>query len=184
MAEKQNLRRALDQASTLRLATEYRATLQQLKAEHGHTIARHTDGAGEIERFNCFAYALAVWDQERYRALVDKFQSSALINSGFVECMLEDGILVEVSTAEVRAGDIALYIQGTKVKHAGVLVSAGAEPIIRSKWGGNEVHQHGLWELPAEHGDRVRFFRQLRPEITLERLEAAFAANTRPGDKG
>jgi hypothetical protein len=45
--------------------------------------------------------------------------------------------------------------------------------MIQSKLGGNEVHEHPVWEIPLEHGDKVRFFERPKPEWILDRLEAA-----------
>ena len=52
--------------------------------------------------------------------------------------------------------DVVLYFLKEAVTHAAVV---GSKQIYRSKWGGNEVHQHGLWEVPAQYGDRIRFYR-------------------------
>jgi hypothetical protein len=58
----QALRRELDSASGIKVVSDYRARLKELQRKFGHTIAILDDGAGEIARFNCFAYALRVWD--------------------------------------------------------------------------------------------------------------------------
>jgi hypothetical protein len=63
------------------------------------------------------------------------------------------------------------------LRHAGIVENASAESTIRSKWGGNEVHRHKLWEVPACHGDHVRFLRAPGPQGVLARLKAELEEN-------
>jgi hypothetical protein len=168
-----DLRRALDDASAMRVAPEYRARLEQLRQRYHHNIRILDDGGGRLERFNCFAYAVGVWQGTRYERLVDQTQSSVLINSAFVADMLARGKLTEVQRREVRSDDIVLYFSGRELKHAGRIVSTSPGLTVHSKWGGNEVHAHPLWELPGEHGGKVRFFRPADPAPILARLEEA-----------
>jgi hypothetical protein len=176
MPGSKDLRRALDDASAMRVAPEYRARLEQLRQRYHHNIRILDDGAGRLERFNCFAYAVGVWQGTRYERLVDRTQSSVLINSAFVADMLARGKLAEVQRREVQPNDIVLYFSGNELKHAGRIVSISPELAVHSKWGGNEVHAHPLWELPAEHGDELRFFRPPDPEPILASLEATYLA--------
>ena len=69
------------------------------------------------------------------------------------------------------------YFAGDQLRHAGIVENDSAEPTIRSKWGGNEVHRHKLWEVPACHGDRVRFFRAPDPQALLGLLKAELEGN-------
>jgi hypothetical protein len=159
LERKSALRRKLDGASSLIVVAEYRARLKQLQAEYGHTISILDDGAPEMTRFNCFAYALRVWDDPAYRQFVDEWQSSSLINSDFVSEMIRNGDFAEVPERNVQPGDVVLYFAGEKLCHAGIVEETSSPLTIRSKWGGNEIHRHKLWEVPACHGDRVRLFR-------------------------
>ena len=91
----------------------------------------------------------------------------------FVSDMLKRGEFVEVPVADAQPNDIILYFSGEVLKHAGQLHSVSPHTIVRSKWGGDEVHEHPLWELPAEHGDSVRCFKRPDPALVLARLETA-----------
>ena len=172
MADVEGLRRELDEANALRVKAAYQIRLEELKARYAHTIAILQDGANEIERFNCFAYAFRVWSEPLYRELVDQWQSSSLIDSEFVSKMIGWGDLAVLLEGESRPGSLVLYFAAGRLCHAGIVEDASAEPTIRSKWGGNEVHRHKLWEVPACHGDRVQFFRAPDPQAVLARLKA------------
>jgi hypothetical protein len=73
--------------------------------------------------------------------------------------------------ANVEPGDAVLYFSLEWVRHAGTVEMVSPALIVRSKWGGNEVHRHKLWQLPAMHGDRVKFFRSPDRELIFARLE-------------
>jgi hypothetical protein len=103
------LRSELGDASTILVPTEYRARLGNLKERYGHAIRILPDGASQIRRFNCFAYALGIWCCPRYKRLVDAMQSSVLVNSAFVQGLLANGELSEVRHCEVSRGDVALH---------------------------------------------------------------------------
>jgi hypothetical protein len=172
MSGSEGLRRELDSASGLKVVAEYRTRLEKLRSKYGHKIATLEDGAAEIARFNCFAYALRVWDDPVYRQFVEEWQSSSLINSELVSEMLSNGDFAEVPEAKVQPNDVVLYFAGEQLCHAGIVEEASSPLIVRSKWGGNEVHRHKLWEVPACHGDRVRFFRLPDRETIFARLKA------------
>ena len=149
------LRLALDDACKLRFPHQYTETLERLRREFGHSIFMLPDGSDRIARFNCFAYGLGVWDHADYIRRVDAANDSAIVNSQLIRAMLADGTLKEINTAQAAPGDIVLYFMKKAVTHA---AAVGSKQTYRSKWGGNEVHQHGLWEVPAQYGDRVRYY--------------------------
>jgi hypothetical protein len=173
MPGNESLRRELDAASKIRVKSEYQRRLGLLKDRFQHSIRVLPDGKERMERFNCFAYALGAWNNPRYERLVDQSNTSAVTNSVFIMDVLNRGELVEVIPEAVQPNDIVLYFANDQLKHAGRVNVVAAELVIHSKWGGNEVHEHKLWELPFEHGDRVRFFRPTDADELLDRLEAA-----------
>jgi hypothetical protein len=145
MSGNERLRRELENASGLRVVPEMR--LETPRKKYRHTIAVLDDGASEIARFNCFAYALRVWDDPIYRRFVDEWQSSSLINSDLVSEMSRSGDFAKLPDAIVQPDDIVLYFAGEELCHAGIVEEASSPLIIRSKWGGNEVHGYKLWEV-------------------------------------
>jgi hypothetical protein len=173
MSGNESLRRELEAASTIIFPPAYLAKLDDLKRRFQHSIRVLPEAAGKIARFNCFAYAFGVWDKPRYERLVDQTNNSALMNSGFIMERLDRGELIEIDAAEAQPNDIVVYFAGDQLRHAGRIIAVSDKLTIRSKWGGNEVHEHELWEVPLEHGDQVRFFRPPDPKALLDRLEAA-----------
>jgi hypothetical protein len=87
--------------------------------------------------------------------------------------MLKRGEFVELPVADAQPNDIIFYFSCDLLKHAGQLHSVSPHTIVRSKWGGGEIHEHRLWELPAEHGDSVRYFKHPDPALVLARPETA-----------
>jgi hypothetical protein len=126
MLGNEGLRRELDTASGLRARADYRARLQLLEAQYGHTIAILQEDISEIARFNCFAYAFGVWNEPTCRQFVDEWQSSSSINSDFVSEMLKHGDLAELSEEQVRPGSVALYFADDVLRHAGIVEADSA----------------------------------------------------------
>jgi hypothetical protein len=166
------LRRELDVASEMKFVDQYNAKLAALKVDPGHSITVLPDDHGRISRFNCFAYAFGVWRHPDFIALVDQTDDSAIMDSAFVAWLVEDDLLTEVQPDSVRAGDIAIYRSNSSITHGALVVALDQPMVLHSKWGGNEVHRHGLWEVKASYGDDVRFFRPLDHDTILTRLRA------------
>jgi hypothetical protein len=163
------LRCELDEANKIRIPAIYHETIERLRHQFSHSISVLSDGKGRIERFNCFAYGLGVWEHLGFIKMVDDASNSAIISSQIVQAMIEDGALKTVTAAEAQIGDVAVYFNTKNVTHAAVV---GEDGVFRSKWGGNEVHAHGLWEVPAEYGNRVRYYRAPVAEAVLARIPA------------
>jgi hypothetical protein len=151
---------------------EYNAKLAALKVNPGHSIAVLPDGRGRISRFNCFAYAFGIWNHPDFIELVDQTEDSAIMDSAFVSWMIEDFLLTEVHAEAVGLGDIAIYQNNSAITHGAVITAVDQPMALHSKWGGNEVHRHGLWEVMASYGDEVRFFRPIESGVILAPLRA------------
>lgn len=155
MAGNTKLRVELDQATKFRFRHQYTEALERLRHEFAHSISILPDGRARIERFNCFAYGLGLWEHPDYIRRVDAASNSAVVNSLVVRALLEDGRLKEIGAAEAVAGDVVLYFHKKSITHAAVMDD---QQTYRSKWGGDDVHRHGLWEVPAQYGNRVRYY--------------------------
>ncbi|SRR5260221_5045821 len=167
MAGNAKLRRALDEATKLRFRHQYTDALDQLCHEYAHTISILPDGRDRITRFNCFGYGLGVWEHPDFIRRVDAASNSAIINSDVVRSLMNDGTLQDVSAAKAAQGDVVIYFQKKAVTHAAVL---GEQQTCRSKWGGDDVPQHGLWEVPAQYGNQVRYYRAPNAARVLAQL--------------
>jgi hypothetical protein len=161
------LRHELDVASKLQEVSAYQAKLGVLRDRFGHRIAILLEGRERMARFNCFAYALGLWDHADYIRLVDAKNDSTVINSCTISEMLSEGALVEIDSNYAKANDMVVYFDDGRVTHAAVVGDKGA---VRSKWGANEVHEHAVWDVPTSYGDVVRYFRRPAPETVLRRF--------------
>lgn len=170
MSDNRKLREALDAASSLTDWNAYLDALESLRVQYGHEIAVLPDGKARLSRFNCYAHALGLWEHADYISAVDRSSDSAIVDTVFVESMIQSILLVKRSDQQPRAGDIALYYRDGRPTHAALVVSIGDTISLHSKWGGNEVHRHGLWEVPAMYGDCIRYFQQPKISDTLKLL--------------
>src|ERR1700686_3176892 len=102
------LRLALDEACKLRFRHQYTETLEKLRSEFGHSISMLPDGSGRIERFNCFAYSLGLWNLDDYIRRVDAEANSAIVNSQFIDAMLGDGALKELRATAAMPGAVLI----------------------------------------------------------------------------
>lgn len=100
-----------------------------------------------------------------------------MVDSQFVLDMIACGELSESTDTELQPGTFVLYFYDGELRHAGVIEEPSSEPLVRSKWGGNELYRHKLWEVPACHGDSVRFFGTPNPEVVLARLKDELEEN-------
>jgi hypothetical protein len=111
--------------------------------------------------------AWAIWAHPAFISAVDRASNSAILQSSTVQKMITDGALVQIKATDAHLGDAVIYFHKDAVTHAAVVQRNG---IFHSKWGGNEVHAHGLWEVPACYGDRVCYYRLPPTDIVLARL--------------
>jgi hypothetical protein len=91
----------------------------------------------------------------------------ALINSALVSKWIDEGFLAEIQPGEAGPDDIVAYFYRGQLVHFAQFGSAG---MLRSKWGANEVHEHRMWEVPADYGNQVRYFRGPKAEAILAQL--------------
>lgn len=145
----------------------YRAGLDKLRDKYGHAI--EIVDCGDIQRFNCFAFATGIVDLPAYQVLVDAESNSALLDSAFMRDLINDGDLQPVE--DPAAGGIAVYFQGDRLTHAARIL--GDTSRFRSKWGPLEVHDHAHLEVPASYGDDVRFFAAPNSAAILKKLADA-----------
>lgn len=95
MPGSRKLRSALADAQAIQLPAVYVERLEALKNEFGHSIVLLEEGRAQIRRFNCFAYALGVWDNPAYQEMVSAHVEDqlALINSALVSKWITRGFL-------------------------------------------------------------------------------------------
>jgi hypothetical protein len=166
---KAKLRRELHAAQKILVPATYLEKLDELKRTFGHRIVPLEEGRNQLRRFNCYAYALGVWDHPAYQAMVDAHAEDTLtvLNSGVVSGLIAGGYLKEIAGKDAKPGDIVGYFYDGQLVH---FARVEVEGFVCSKWGANEVHKHQLWEVPASYGDRVRYFQKPDIETVLAHL--------------
>ena len=134
----------------------------------GHTIkALETSDprAPQFAEYNCSAYALNLADSAKLRLIASHF-TFVHADERFVEFLLLHGVLEELAAPLPEAETTVIYFDLSKPTHAGKLLRGR----VVSKWGYGQLWEHGLLEVPAFYGDRVRYFRPL----AYSRAEAGF----------
>lgn len=98
--------------------------------------------------YNCFANAFAG-------------NHGWVTNPGFIIADDFEG----VPPAEVRAGDVVVYLKDVLMTHCGVVSEVSGETITRvtGKWGEAPEIEHLLREVPPEYGEPSIFLRRVRP---------------------
>ena len=176
MAGNRMLREALDQATKLTCASQYRAEIERLREVFAHSItvlphdySRFARGEPEP---SCYALALGLADNAGDLELVaaaarrDKRQP---ITSNVMTDLIKAKVLRRRRAAH-EIGDVVLYIAGDAVQHGGVVIDQ--DDRIRSKWGQAEVHEHALWEVPLGYGDRHEVYVASNPARILEHIDS------------
>ena len=129
-------------------------------------------------RFTCFAYALRIERLPQYNELVNRFAHGALASSRFIVGMIERGHIRAAPTTALSAGRVVIYYNGERLTHAARIVS---DDVLASKWSGNEVYQHALWEVPSSYGDHYQVVEVPPPDQTATLL-AAWVEENPPGN--
>jgi hypothetical protein len=162
-----------DEAVKIEFASVFVDRLESLRRVYGHSIKMIGTCGSNPLAFNCYAYALGVWDNAAYLRLANaNKRETAIVDSSFIREMLECGDMEEIDANSIRPGDLLLYFDGSAVKHGGKFVRhSSIGMIVRSKWGPGELFEHGEWEVPATYGDRLRFFKRPDPKVCLRRLK-------------
>lgn len=154
------LRRALDRATKLRSVSLYRAEIERLRQVYGHTVTVLPHDFGPYNRGepepSCYGLALGLADNPDYLRLVAtaaKLTQEQPLTSEVVTRLVKNRVLRPRKKSKL--GDVILYSSEVGIRHAGILMS---EDRVRSKWGSDEVHEHGLWEVPIGYGDTAKFY--------------------------
>jgi hypothetical protein len=139
----------------IRFPSVFQPAFDEVQEEYNHTIRIIPANKEWLDTFNCYAFALGIVDSPRYQALVQKHRNGALANSGFMSALLARGELIEINEANVRVGNLVIYLANGRMTHAGVIVTDRHR--VRSKWGPSELYEHGLWEVPESYGGQMQF---------------------------
>ena len=74
-------------------------------------------------------------------------------DTNFVYWLIDRGLIKEREV--VSEGLLTVYYLGQRLKHIGRLTKSSR---VSSKWGTGHLYEHGLFEVPSDYGNTVRFF--------------------------
>ena len=87
----------------------------------------------------------------------------------FITELIQRGELHLVEGQSYGPDNIVIYFKDGKLTHSARVVEK--DELLISKWGGNELLEHGLWEVPTHYGDEYKVFKAPAPRRSWELLE-------------
>jgi hypothetical protein len=148
-----------------------------LDAPDGTFVSRHRDYIERVVRqvyphtvefrelidgSTCVPYALGLFRERTYDAIRGNFDRKIFAGKAFMEWLV-NGHLVEID--EPKKGCLALYFDKGVWRHVGVVSAPGR---VISQWGEYPVYEHGVCEVPARYGNKVRYFEMPGPGEPLK----------------
>lgn len=168
MNKEAELRKSLDEMMTAETQTVFEQRFEEIKKRFAPRIHILSESRDRLRTYNCFAYALNIASLPRYQKLVKEYDKSALADSSFVSHVLSRNWLEEITEQDALPGSIILYYKDGVLKHGGKISNIR---MVHSKWGPNELFEHGFWEVPASYGDKIKFYRPENAEKIIDLLE-------------
>ena len=101
-------------------------------------------GDGPTDSYNCHGFVFTKGD----RCIGKKPDGSD------IQKILDDNDYAKRAPGTVQEGDLAVYHDGTKLTHTGVVtgVAAGAATEVHSKWGPWARYKHAPGSVPPSYG--------------------------------
>ena len=144
----------------------HRQRIEELRGRCVHTIKWVEDGGGN--KLDCWTYALGIPSDipnaTDPNILEEFFKSEVLKLLDVVPSSLDGGLVV--------------YFCGDVPKHIGVIHGGR----VVSKWGKSPIYDHGLHEVPANYGDKVRYYRKPPEQSITTRFIAFVRSHERYAD--
>ena len=121
------------------------------------------------QRFTCFMHSFRLISAPTAAYLMDELEVQP--KSDFVAHLVAHH-LSEISAEDAVDGDLVLYSRSQEVMHAGTVRAAR----VVSKWGVGWLWEHEVFEVPAQYGDKVHFYRRVE-RGEAERLFVSYVRN-------
>ena len=126
---------------------------------YNHSIVLKNISPAE-RKYNCFAYAFDLMHSTKYTEIAP---IGVFANSEFVEFLINNEILKEIEWGKENDGDIIIYFDKGKPKHAGKIYSGR----IISKWGVGHLWEHDIYDVPINYGNKCRIFTRISKDISI-----------------
>ncbi|MGB8294414.1 MAG: hypothetical protein WCG85_03220 [Polyangia bacterium] len=135
--------------------------VEKLRRCFGHSITL-VERANPDHEYTCFQYAFELQVIPCPISNICRIHD-VYPDSRFVEFLLQSR-LQHVASADARAGDVIIWNDNNRVRHAGRRVEDG----IVSKWGTGHIWRHDLFEVPSAYGDTATSFHPLTSADSLD----------------
>lgn len=150
------------------------ALVDALKSEIPHTIVP-VQSLHDLFTFTCLVHALGFTGQDQYLAVAGLRVDKVFAGKAFASWLLQSGLLTEVSPSDAAIGSLVMYFdRDEEFTHVGL---SKLNSRVESKWGQLGLYEHGLFEVPANYGDTVRYYKQLPYSMAIK-LFYDFAAES------
>lgn len=161
----EELRKDIDAVTAIRYPGQFTAAWDQLMKMGGHRLRI----VAEDRTYNCHAHGLKIEQLPAYQQRVAIERNSALVQGTFMNELIERGELHLVEGQSYGPDNIVIYFRDGKPTHTARVVDR--DGLLVSKWGGNELIEHGLWEVPTYYGDEYKVFKAPDPQRAWKLLE-------------
>ena len=159
------LRQDIDAVMAIRYPGHFAAAWEDLMKLGGHRLRI----VGSDSTYNCHAHGLRIEQCQAYQDLARDRNNQALVQGDFITHLIGLGELKIVDGQSYATDNIVIYFRCGKPTHsARVLEKDG---LLLSKWGGNELLEHGLWEIPTYYGNEYKVAIAPDPKRSIELLE-------------
>lgn len=160
------LRACIDTVMAIEHPDSFKAAWAELMALGGHRLRI----AGEDKTFNCHAHALGIGEMPAFRERFYDGGCKVLAKGDFVAGLIDSGELRAIEGQSYVPGNIVIYFRDGKPTHSARVVEK--DGLLLSKWGGNELLEHALWEVPTYYGNAYKVFPAPDPERSWKLLQA------------
>ena len=118
---------------------------------------------------NCFAHSLGLHRLAAYGEWVRRheqnlFDELSVLSGRFFCALIDQGLLAEVSGADVPLHSLVVYCRADRITHCGTILDRDKR--VRSKFSVNEFYEHGLMEVQTSFGLPIKY---LKPPTYNER---------------
>lgn len=152
------LRKRLEEMTQVEDVTQHASLLMEISRIWPNTIA-FLDSPCPLRRYTCAMHVFGFAEEPEYTAIAERGFNRVFAGRAFVHWLIENGLLVELSSSEANEGDLVIYFTDEgRFKHAGLI--CGEDRVV-SKWGTGHLVDHGLLEVPESYGSLLRFFKKL-----------------------
>lgn len=150
------------------------ALVGALMSEIPHTIVPF-QSLHDLFTFTCLVHALGFTSQKQYLAIAGLRGGKVFAGKAFASWLLRSESLTEVNPSDAVIGSLVMYFDGD-----GEFIHVGLSKLnsrVESKWGQLGLYEHGLFEVPANYGDTVRYYKHLPYPVAIKLFNDFAAEN-------